>query len=412
MYFYDTNCLLNIGEKNLFKEKFFISSLTYKELENIKTSDRKDGEIKYKARKVIKLLNKHLNDFTIVQYDSRWDFWIKFYRLTDNMDSRVIISALKTAKKDKDLIFATADGACLGTAKGLKLNVELFNFDTEIEKYQGYKELYFNDFELANFYNTLLPQHINQYNLLENQYLIIYNCDKEVVDKYKWHNCKYDVVNYYSTESSYFGKIKPKDIYQQLAMESFKTNQLSVLRGSAGTGKSLLALSYLFQELERGRIDKIIMFVNPVATKDSCKFGFLPGDLVEKVLGSQIGNFLVSKLGGVEMVEKLVDDGQLVLIPTADARGYDTSGMNAGIYLTEGQNTTIDMMKLMVQRIGDDSICIIEGDDQTQVDVSSYDGANNGLRRLSQVFRGQDYYGEITLNNCYRSKIAERAELM
>lgn len=60
----------------------------------------------------------------------------------------------------------------------------------------------------------------------------------------------------------------------------------------------------------------------------------------------------------------------------------------------------------------EDCICVIEGDDKTQVDLEAYEGNNNGMRALSQVFRGQPYYGEVTLQNCYRSQIAARAELM
>ena len=85
---------------------------------------------------------------------------------------------------------------------------------------------------------------------------------------------------------------------------------------------------------------------------------------------------------------------------------------NSGVYITEAQNSTIDMMKLMVQRIGEGAKCVIEGDDKAQVDLNSYEGTNNGLSRLSQVFRGQPYYGEVTLQNCYRSNLAKQAELM
>ena len=39
-----------------------------------------------------------------------------------------------------------------------------------------------------------------------------------------------------------------------------------------------------------------------------------------------------------------------------------------------------------------------------------YAGDNNGMRRVSQVFRGSDIYGEVTLKQIYRSKIAELAQ--
>ena len=100
------------------------------------------------------------------------------------------------------------------------------------------------------------------------------------------------------------------------------------------------------KNLDNDKIDKIVMFVNPVAERNSCKFGFLPGTLLEKILGSQIGNFLASKLGSIEMVYNLIEQGKIEFIATADARGYEALNTRCAIYMTEAQNTTIDMMKL------------------------------------------------------------------
>lgn len=69
-------------------------------------------------------------------------------------------------------------------------------------------------------------------------------------------------------------------------------------------------------------------------------------------------------------------------------------------------------MKLTLQRIGEDSICIIDGDCKTQVDDINFSGSNNGMRRASKVFRGTDVYGEVELKNIHRSKIASIAQLM
>lgn len=77
----------------------------------------------------------------------------------------------------------------------------------------------------------------------------------------------------------------------------------------------------------------------------------------------------------------------------SDIRGYDTSGMKAGIYITEAQNLDISLLKLALQRAGDDCKFILDGDNNTQVDLSIYAGNNNGLKRASEVFRGNDFYG-------------------
>ena len=138
----------------------------------------------------------------------------------------------------------------------------------------------------------------------------------------------------------------------------------------------------------------------------------MPGSRDEKLIDSSIGIMLSSKLGGIYAVEQLIDDNRLLLLPMSDIRGFDTGGMNAGVYITEAQNMDISLMKLALQRIGEDCICVIDGDYEAQVDLAQYAGANNGMRRMSEVFRGQDFYGEVELKNIYRSRIAEIAEQM
>ena len=69
-------------------------------------------------------------------------------------------------------------------------------------------------------------------------------------------------------------------------------------------------------------------------------------------------------------------------------------------------------MKLALQRIGNDGICIIDGDEKTQVDDIHFAGSNNGMKRVSKVFRGEDIYGEVELRIIHRSKIAQIAEKM
>lgn len=117
--------------------------------------------------------------------------------------------------------------------------------------------------------------------------------------------------------------------------------------------------------LDKGQIDKIIIFCNTIATKNSAKLGFYPGSRDEKLLDSQIGNLLASKIGSRFEVERLIEEEKLVLLPFSDIRGYDTSGMNAGIYISEAQNLDITLMKLGLERIGSDCICIIDGDMDT-----------------------------------------------
>ena len=124
------------------------------------------------------------------------------------------------------------------------------------------------------------------------------------------------------------------DVYQAFAADSLLNNQLTMLKGPAGSGKTYLSLGYLFSKLDKGCIDRIVVFCNTVATRNSAKLGYYPGTRDEKLLDSQIGNFLASKLGDREAVLEYIEKGLIVLLPMSDIRGFDTSGMKAGIYIT------------------------------------------------------------------------------
>ena len=409
--FYDT-CSLLMRAANLFddvNEKIIISSITLQELENIKTSINKDVEIKYNARKLLRILDENPNKYEIVIFKESMLEPIQQADLPINDDMRILACAIwqnNHSPAMDDLQFITNDLAFKQIANLFFGDGMISSISEEgIEEYLGYKEIQLNDQELANLYSNIT---FNKYNLLENQYLIIRDQSNKIVDTLKWKDNEHHHLAYGNLNSRYFGEIKPMkgDIYQTCLIDSLINNQLTLVKGPAGSGKSCLALAYLFSQMERGKIDKIIVFCNTVATKNSARLGFYPGTRDEKLLDSQIGNLLSSKLGSKFEVEELIAEEKLVLLPLSDIRGYDTSGMHAGIYISEAQNLDTELMKLTLQRIGEDSICIIDGDYNAQVDMVEYAGANNGMKRVSKLFKGQDFYGEIALQNIYRSKIA------
>lgn len=413
--FYDTCRLLNEGEK-IFNEDapIYLSNITFQELEHIKTSATKDGDTKYKARRLLHCLVNNREKYTVIPYSTSDDeLRKKLPILLDNNDSRIIFSAyLVNLNRLHEVTFKTADLNCAFLAESIGLNVEYDDGDST--DYKGYTEIKCNsDEELSNLYTNLYSKESSQIELYENEYLFIKNKENNVVDIYRYTEGTYEQVSpHIAFESEMFGKVTAKDKYQLAAMDSMKRNQLTIVRGPAGAGKSYLAMSYLFSQLEKNKIDRIIIFCNTVATRGAARLGFYPGTKDEKLLDSQIGSFLVSKLGSIMAVEDMIEKGTLLLLPMSDIRGFDTSGVKSGVYITEAQNTSIDLMQLALQRIGEDSICILDGDTEAQVDLGEYSGRNNGLRRVSEVFRGQNFYGEITLNKIRRSKIAEIAQKM
>ena len=411
--FYDT-CSLLLRAGNLFDEPedFIISSITLQELENIKTSTNKDDNIKFSARQLLHDLDEHFGQYLIINYQNTYaqNITQRDFELTN--DTKILSCYLECVRlfPEEKIIFITNDLALKSIARVFTSNVQSLEEDKP-DDYTGYKEITMSDDCMGDFYTN--PGE-NEWNLQIGEYILVKNTEGEIVDRLCWNGEYYRHLDYKSFNSRWFGEVKPikGDPYQQLACDSLVNNKITMLKGPAGTGKTYLALGFLLHMLDRGQIDKVIIFCNTVATKNSAKLGFYPGSRDEKLLDSQIGNLLISKLGDRIAVEELMDREKLILLPMSDIRGYDTTGMNAGIYISEAQNLDITLMKLALQRIGEDSICIIDGDAQTQVDDVHFAGANNGMRRASKIFRGSDVYGEVELKTIHRSKIAEIAQKM
>lgn len=266
-----------------------------------------------------------------------------------------------------------------------------------------------NEDRLARFYS--MQDKIEE--AAPNEYIIIKDAASgDLLGPYKKQPYGYDFCEYRTLESNYIGNIKPKnkDPYQMAFIDSLYTNQVTFATGPAGSGKSQISLAYAFQELEKGHINRIYMFANPMSARGAARLGFLPGDLNEKLLGCQIGNILATKLGDIILAEQLLSSGQLVIIPMSNSRGVDIP-KGSLVYSTESQNLDIYLMKLLLQRIPDDVKVIIEGDIR-QTDDDAFEGKKNGLARAIEVFTGKDYVGIVELQNCYRGRLASDAEEM
>lgn len=402
--FYDTSSLLAIGEA-AFKECFAISSITLKELERIKTASNKDPDIKYAARQLLRLFNDE-DCYTICIHTLDIEDPIREANIDITDDTRILSDAISFNSKIP-IIFITNDLSLKAIASLFLPNNQISSLTLDDDEYLGYQDLVMTETEMADFYSgNLLPK------CLINEYINIRNDNNEIVDTRCWDGQEFRPLRYSSFNSHWLGEVKPYkgDIYQAMLADSLLNNKITMAKGPAGSGKTFLSFAFLFSQLDKGKIDKIIVFCNTVPTANSAKLGFYPGTRLEKLMESQIGNLLSSKLGGKEGVQMLIEQDKLALYPLCDIRGLDTTGMKAGVYITEAQNLDRSLIKLALQRIGEDCICIIDGDNKQQVDLKAYEGMNNGMRAVSQAFRGEEIYGEVALKNIYRSRIAQIAE--
>lgn len=392
----DTNVLMNKPDI-IDNGNYVISGFVIRELEKLKQSE--NNERSYKARLAVRKIEENADKLEFVLEEPRNQFY--------DYDNDYIDNRILTLCKQQGFSLLTGD--LLLKMKARAVGIEVVEIEENEDDYKGYAEVYMTDEEYTDFYQNRLD--LNEFDLLVNQYLIIKDSlTGDVLDALRFDGQYYVAVKNKGFKTNLFGSFKPYDYYQACALDSLQNNQMTMIKGKPGSGKSLITLNYAIQQIERGKYSKLICFVNPVASRNSAKLGYYPGTRDEKILDSAVGSMLASKFGDKYQVESMIANNQLLLLPFSDIRGFDTTGMNAICWIIESQNLDIDLMKLAIQRIGDDSKLIIDGDYNSQVDHSSYEGSNNGMRRVSQVFRGKEMYGEVELPIIYRSKIAAIAD--
>ena len=408
--FYDTNAILDLQDK-MFEDNFCISSISLQEMENIKTSGRKDEETKYKARKALHLLDENNDKYEVVIYTTAMENYIVEKQLEITPDTKIIASCAFSRgllPQDTDFVFVTNDIACkMIASKIFGLEVESVG-ENKLDEYKGFIEKSLSEKDMAYFYEHNSE---NIFGLFINQYLILKDEKDEIVDAYRWNGTQHEPLFKRNIQSLYFDKLKSKDIYQSCAIDSLMNCTITAITGKAGSGKSLLALMSAMYLIENGKYDRIVVMFNPTKTRGASDMGFYGGDFIDKAMQNSIGQILTTKFGDRYAVDLLLSQNKLKLVSMADCRGMEISDSEI-LWITESQNTSIDLIKLCLSRVSSGAKVFIEGDYLSQVDSNAFDGNNNGLKRMIDVFKGHEEFGYVQLQNVWRSKIAELCELL
>ncbi len=177
------------------------------------------------------------------------------------------------------------------------------------------------------------------------------------------------------------GVITPRGSNQKHYLRSILDNDLNFGIGPAGTGKTYLAVACAVQALEQEKVSRLVL-VRP-AVEAGERLGFLPGDMAQKVdpYLRPLYDALYEMLG-IDKVAKLIERNIIEVAPLAFMRGRSLN--DAFIILDEGQNTTVEQMKMFLTRIGFGSTAVVTGD-ITQVDLPKH--TESGLRQVIDVLK-------------------------
>ena len=273
------------------------------------------------------------------------------------------------------------------------------------EEYLGFKEVVLNEDHLAHLYAGDM---ITDYDCLVNQYIIVKDWEDNVVDLFRYTGEKFIKVPYKTISNRYIGKIKPRNIQQQLAIDMLYNNDITVkaITGRFGTGKDLLMCSVATDLLEKNKFERIVYVRNNIEVKNSKPVGFLPGSYNEKLM--PFAGPLADHLGGYDGLNLMISSGKIEIVHLGFIRGRDIK--NAIILCSEGENLTKEHVALLVGRVGDGSSLWINGDFK-QCDAEVF-RKNSGLMAAVERFKGHPRFGYVKLLKTERSETAAMADLL
>jgi PhoH-like ATPase len=389
MYLLDTNVLMRYPSVlNAFEGEIVISIRVLEELDGLKKN--LNPEVAYEARrashKIFEQGNKII--FELKRND----------RLSTDDD------LIRLAKKNKYTLISNDLNVIIKcNAKKVKCQ----RYDKVQTDYTGVKYI---NLELDdNLYNEELEKLFEDktppFPMRENEFIIVKDQSQNPVCDFIFQKGELKQLGEHSIYTDYVGKVYPRNLEQDCLMELLYNKKVSVLAalGQYGTGKSYLLTSFALQQLDKGRINKIVYVPNNSIVENSRELGILPGETIDKEL-AYMGPILdiVGEIRAREMVMK----GQIEVVPLAVMRGR--SFANSIVLVNEAQNLTTEHVKLLIARCGEGTRIFFDGDIK-QSDSHVFKN-KNGLKLLLHLSESPEYapiFGTVKLNSIERSKTAQ-----
>jgi phosphate starvation-inducible protein PhoH and related proteins len=185
---------------------------------------------------------------------------------------------------------------------------------------------------------------------------------------------------------------------QKEAKQKILDYPITVIKGMAGSGKTLVAAQVALDMLFRGEVEKIVI-TRPTVSKE--EIGFLPGDLQAKMdpwLAPIYHNLFM--LYSEEKIRKEMENSRIEIVPFAFMRGR--TFVDSFVIVDEAQNVTHSQMETVIGRLGKGSKMVICGD-LAQIDLR--DKRETGFSFLSRIEEQVQGFVTCSLQHNHRHDI-------
>ncbi|MCU0461777.1 MAG: PhoH family protein [Bacteroidales bacterium] len=250
----------------------------------------------------------------------------------------------------------------------------------------------------AEKFNGLI-EYYRKFNRLEEEDLERYLFDADHMKSVS--NGEFEQILVFGTSGK---PVRARTVNQLALVNDYKTNDLIIAEGPAGTGKTYTSIALAVRALKEREVKKIILTRPAVEAGE--RLGFLPGDMKEKLdpylqpLYDALHDMLPFK-----KLETWLEDGTIQIAPLAFMRGRTLE--NAFVILDEAQNATISQLKMFLTRMGVNSKFIMTGD-STQIDLPKR--GESGLLQAMRILSGIDSVSIIKFDerDIVRHKLVKR----
>jgi phosphate starvation-inducible PhoH-like protein len=187
--------------------------------------------------------------------------------------------------------------------------------------------------------------------------------------------------------------VKPANKNQKRAMAALSTPETSavILAGSAGTGKSYLALWAGLKGVHQGLYEKVVVIRSTVEVRS---MGFLPGSI-----GSKLGPYEAPYRGICEALYDNVSAWNILkkakvveFISSAFLRGISLH--NCYVILDEAQSSSWHEIDTVMTRIGDNTKIVVCGDSK-QDDLTVSKNDRSGFTTLLKVSKAIEGFARV-----------------
>lgn len=375
-----------------------ISIISIEELDGLKKSD----EVGYLARSATNKIKSATNVDIIMDYDPKFEN--KF--LDHKADNYILNFGRQIYEKDNEYVFLTDDYNLYIKAYAIGLPCELFAYkDKSEDKYNGIREVWLTKQEKS----ILLDSEINLLDLSPNEYVIINNNINTKQLLYIWNGEYFEEAEVRAISNKYEYEISPLDIYQKAFMHMLQNDNVKIMitDSVAGCGKSYLMLHWALQQLEKGdKYNKMLFVKSDSPPKNRKEFAAIPGDVTQKC--EPLLGVICDTTSEDNISDILIRNNKLEIMPIQHVRGRSLK--NVILYINECQNFTPSEMQLLLSRVGEDTVVLIDGS-TSQID-NKYCGHKNGLTTVGNNFKDKNVSSQVNMIQDFRSDISKMVSKM